>query len=288
VTVEQALAGLQQAMRLSELTGKAPEVRPLLYNGAATWLHSSGRHAEARAYYERSVELFTELGAVDFVSEPLGQLGQLALQEGRLEEARALTVKGMAAARATGYDLVYRAWGHARLGQIQLYLGEIEAAQQSLAAALAYVEDDPAQARTRHDTLAFLSEAALTRGDVPAAAAHLRACLDISQGFYHALQTAQKLEATADALPIDLIGLCARAGLLAAAQSQAERAVTLFAAAKALGAQSGQGMNPPLRERVDARLADLKAQLGEAGFRVIWEAGQGLSTEAAFGVLLGA
>jgi hypothetical protein len=194
----------------------------------------------------------------------------------------------MAAARATGYDVVYRAWGHARLGQIQLYLGEIEAAQQNLAAALAYAQDDPAQARTQLDTLALLSEAALARGDVPAAAAHLHASLEICRGFYRALQEAQKLEGTADSLPVDLIGLCARAGLIAAAQSQSERAVTLFGVAESLGAQSGQGMIPPLQERVDASVADLKAQLGEAGFRAAWEAGQGLSIDATFAVLLGA
>jgi predicted ATPase/transcriptional regulator with XRE-family HTH domain len=287
VTLEQALEGLNRAIRLTEVTGKGRELRPLLYNGAATWLHSSGRHLQAREYYERSVALFRELGAEDFIAEPLGRLGQLALLEGRLQEAHDLTVESMAAGQATGYDVVYWAWGRARLGQIQLYMGDTAAAQASLEAALAWLADDAGYDRDRQETLALLSEAALARADTAAAAAYMQACLEICAKLYRELEAAQKLETTADALPIDLVGLCARAGLLAAAQGEAARAAMLFGAAEALEADSGLGMVPGLRAQVAASAPDLRMALGEDGFTSARAAGRGLSSVGAFKAVLG-
>jgi tetratricopeptide (TPR) repeat protein len=287
LTLEEAMDGLQKGIQLSEATGKRPEMRPLLYNGAATWLHSSGRYAEAQAYYEKSVALFRELGAVDFISDPLARLGQLALQEGRLQDAHDLTVESMATAQITGLDPVYSAWASARFGQIQLYQGELEAAQRTLEAALASLEDDPAYVRDRQETLALLSEAALMRGDAAAASDHLQASLLICRHFYRELREAQKLDGTADSLPVDLVGLCARAGLVAAAQGLAERAVTLYAAAETLGAESGLRLPPALREQMGMSLAGLRQQLAQADFEAAWELGRGMSLARAFAFLLG-
>jgi predicted ATPase/transcriptional regulator with XRE-family HTH domain len=287
LTFEEAMEGLQKAIQLSEATGKRRELRPLLYNGAATWLHSSGRYSEARAYYEKSVELFRELGAVDFISDPLGRLGQLALQEGRLQDAHDLTMESIAAARAIGLDVFYGTWESARLGQILLYQGDLEAAQQTLEIALARMEDDAGYVRSRQETLAVLSEVALMRGDITAAAEHMRASLLICGPFYRELQEAHKLEGTGDSLPVDLVALCARAGLVAAAQGMAERAVTLFGAAEALAAASGLTLLPALRERVEKSLANLRETLGAVDFGAAQEQGRGLSLAQAFAFLLG-
>src|SRR6266540_3550760 len=165
VNIEQALKGLHEGIALIQETGKAQVVLPLSYLGAATWLHGSGRYAEAGDYYRKSIALFRQMGAVDFITDPLGRLGQLALQEGRLQEAYDLTVESIAAARATGYAVVFSAWGDARLGLIQLYLGEIEAAQQSLEKALLFLEGERAHERVEQETRAILSEVALARGD---------------------------------------------------------------------------------------------------------------------------
>jgi tetratricopeptide (TPR) repeat protein len=262
-------------------------MRPLLLNGAATWLHSSGRFAEARAYYEKSVALFREMGALDFIADPLGRLGQLALQEGRLQDAYDLTVESIEAAREAGQDVFYGTWESSRLGQIQLYLGELEAAQQTLETALARMGDDPAYARSRHEALAILSEVALTRGELTAAADHMRASLSLCGQFYRELQATGKLEGTADSLPVDLVALCTRAGLVAAAQGLTERAVTLFGAAEALEAASGLKLPPALRERLEASLAGTRQRLGPPAHEAAWQVGRGLTMAEAFAFLLG-
>ena len=183
----------------------------MLYLGSATWLHSSGHYADAEGYFRKGIALFRQMGVVDFIAEPLGRLGQLVLQEGRIQEAYDLTVESIAAARSEGYAIVFSAWGSARLGLIQLYQGEVEAAQRSLEEALLFLKISWSYLRPKQETLAILSEVALARGNLQAAVDYLQASLEICERFYRQLLASQKLAGSPDALPLDLIGLCARA-----------------------------------------------------------------------------
>jgi tetratricopeptide (TPR) repeat protein len=285
VNTEQALEGLHTGISLIQKTGKLRPLLPLYYQGAATWLHSSGRYTEAEDYYLKSIALFRQMGAADFVADPLGRLGEVALQAGRLQEAYDLTVESITAARATGYDLAFGAWGSSRLGLIQLYLGEVEAAQRSVETALLLC-DDHRDVRVKQEALAVLSEVALARGDVETAANLLRSSLNICDKFYHQLLATQKLEGTPDALPVDLIGLCSRASLVAAAQGNDERAVSLYNLAESLNSQSGQRMIPALQAKLVESIASLRSHLPENVFNTLWEKGQRLSLSEAFEFLL--
>lgn len=286
VNIEQALKGLREGIALIQETGQANESLPLFYLGAASWFHSSGRYEEAGDYYRKSIALFRQMGAVDFIANPLSLLGQLALQEGRLQEAYDLTVESIAATRATGYDVAFDASGGARLGLIQLYLGEFEAAHRSIEEALRFFEDGGAYERARLEALSILSEVMLARGDVNAAAKHLRASLNICEIFYRQLQATKKLEGTPDALPVDLIGLCSRASLVAAAQGNYERAVTLCSIADSLRSQSQQLIIPALQARLDETMAAIRADLSQNAFDIAWQAGQRMSLSQAFSFLL--
>jgi tetratricopeptide (TPR) repeat protein len=223
---------------------------------------------------------------VDFIADPLGRLGQLALQEGRLAEAYDLTIESIAAARAGGYDIVFSAWGDARLGLIQLYRGEVEAAQRSLEKALLFFEDDQSHLRPKQEALAIMSEVALVRGDLSAAADYMQASLNICAMLYRQLLATQTLTGTPDALPIDLIGLCARAALVAASLGKAERAVTLYSIADSLRSQSGQLMIPPLQSHLDESMAALHSHFSDTMFAIAWETGQKMSLSEAFAFLL--
>lgn len=285
VNIEQALQGLQEGIALIQETGKLPELLSLFYQGAATWFHSSGRYAEAADYYWKSITLFRQMGTVDFVSDPLGRLGELALQDGRLQEAYDLTVESIAAAQATGYYGTYNAWGFSRLGQIQLYMGEIEAAQRSLDEALRLF-DDSRDTRIKKETLVMLSEVALARGDIKAAVDYLAASLEICNMLYCQLQATQKLEGTPESLPVDLIMLAARAALVAAAQEHHERAVTLYSIAQSLSRRSGLPILPPLQAKLDETMTTVRSRLSEERFDTAWEAGQKMSLSQAFEFLL--
>jgi tetratricopeptide (TPR) repeat protein len=208
------------------------------------------------------------------------------LQQGRLQEAYDLTVESIAAARTGGYAIVFGAWGKARLGLIQLYLDEVEDAQRSLEEALLFFENIHAYERPKQETLAYLSEVALARGDVKAAINYLQASLAICEGFYRQLQATQKLEGTPDALPLDLIGLVSRAALVAAAQGKDERSITLYSIADALRIQSGQLMIPALQAKLDEAMEILRARLADNIFVTAWETGRKMSLSEAFAFLL--
>lgn len=222
---------------------------------------------------------------VDFIADPLGRLGQLALQAERLQEAYNLTVESITTAHAAGNFGTFGAWGSSRLGLIQLYLGEVEAAQRTLEEALLLFEDGH-DAREKQETLAGLSEVALARGDVQAAADHLQASLAMCQVFYRQLQATHKLEGTPDALPVDLIALGARTTLVAAAQEHDERAATLYSLTEHFRVLTGQVMIPPLQTKLDEAIKAIRARLSESQFDDAWKAGQAMSLSAAFEFIL--
>ncbi len=285
VSADQALKGLHEGIAIAQETGKLQQLYPSFYVAAATWFQSSGRYAEASDYYRKSIALYRQIGAVDMTADLLGRLGQLALQEGRLQEAYHLTVESIAVSRSVGREISPDPWG-ARPGLIQLYLGEVEAAQRSLEETLLLLEDGRHDARGKLETLAILSEVSLARGDVKAALDRLQASLNSCRTLYRQLQATHKLEGTPDALPVDLISLCARASLVAAAQEQYERAVTLYSIADSLGSQSGQAMIPPLQAKLDEAMAAIRTQLSERNLDAAWKAGREMSLSEAFEFLL--
>jgi predicted ATPase/transcriptional regulator with XRE-family HTH domain len=286
VNIEQALDALHKGMALIEETGKMQPYLPLFYLGAATWLHSGGRHAEAADYYRRSIALHREMGAVDMIADAVGRLGQLALEEGRLQEAYDLTMQSIEDAAAGGYEVTFGAWGGTRLGLIQLYMGNADAAQQSLESDLGAF-DDHHDARVKLEALSILSEVLLARGEVQAAVTAMQDSLRLCRRLYDQLQSTQKLEGTPDALPIDLISLCPRASLIAAAQGQDTRAITLYSIATLFRVQTGQVMIPPLQAKLDDAMSVIRDRVLDDSYNAAWDAGQQMSLAEAFEFLLG-
>lgn len=123
--------------------------------------------------------------------------------------------------------------------------------------------------------------------EAAAPAVPLYAPVPLPEGFYRQLQATHNLDGTPDALPVDLMALCARAALVATAQGQSERAVTLASLAEALRAQTGQIMLPPLQARLDEALAGIRVRLSERVSNRAWRAGQTMSLAEAFEFLLG-
>ncbi len=285
LNADQALGSLHTALALIEETGKHQIYLPGLYVVAASWYYSGGRYAEARDYFQKSIDLYRKAGAVDLLAEPLLRLGQLELRDGHLHEAYDLTAESIAAMRASGSYEAFGGWGRSLLGAVQLYLGEIESAEQTLNEAL-LLFDTSQHTLAIQEALAMLSEVMLVQGDVTQAAKHMEASLSICRGLFQQLQASRKIEGTPDALPVDIGGLSARSALVAAAQGAEERAVTLFSIADSLRSQTGQALPPQVRGRYEEAVAAVRARLPENTFASAWEAGQRMSLSEAIGFVL--
>jgi tetratricopeptide (TPR) repeat protein len=74
------------------------------------------------------------------VAYPLGNLGRLALQDGRLQEAYDLIAESVAMSRAAGTRVNVGDWLH-QLGKVALYLGDTMQAEACLEEALALHEE---------------------------------------------------------------------------------------------------------------------------------------------------
>jgi len=283
---EQALRGINELLALAEETGKILNILPLSYVGAGTWYQSSGQYAEAYASYQKAIDMFRGHGALDMICFPLGLMGEVALRQGNLNDALDLTLESLDAANVTGHDVAFNAWGQARLGQIQLYLGDLVAAEQNLQEALLLNEDARYEARGIQESLSMLSELALTRGNVNASVEYMEACLRQCEKIYDELKAGNKIVSSPDALPIDLMSLCARASLVSAAQGNHERAATLLSIADLTRKQSGQAMFPPLQKNLEKALADIRAYLPEEEFDSLWRKGQNMTITEIFEFLL--
>ena len=273
---EQALTNLYRGIELIEETKVAPPYElPQFCLVTGIWLQSSGRYAEAEDFYRKCLSLYQQAGAVDLIPDPLGHLGTLALLQGRLQEAYDLTVESMAAARVAGRYETSGGW-RAQQGVIELYLGEVDAAQESLEEALVML-DGSRYAVEKQETLLIMSEVMLARGDVVAAAAYLEDSLAMCRRLYRQLQATQKLEGMPDALPVNLVGLCACAALVAAAEEDYERAVTLYSIAVSVHSKGGRSVPPPLQAQLDETMTTIRPHLADGAFGTAWRMGQVMS-----------
>lgn len=285
-TAEQALTGLQEGIALIKETGKWQHMLPLFTVSAATWFESAGRYTEAEEYYRQSLVLLRQMGALDMIIFPLGSLSRLALHDGQLQEAYALVTEAIANAQRVGNYAAFGPWLITHLGLVQLYLGDLETAEENLNEARQLIEDGKHIVGGNQEILALLSEVALARGSVEAAVAYFDASLAICKSLYQQLERTQKLEGTVDAMPLDLTGLCVRAALIAAAQQHGDRAVTLCSISESLSAQSGQLIIPPLQNKLKHTLELLRTRLSESVWDAAWQSGQSMSLSQSFTFLL--
>ncbi len=283
---EQALHQLDEAIAIIQETKTLHHLLPMFLYTAGIWEERSGRYTGAREHYQRSLDLYRQMGAVELIADPLGLLGQLALQEGHLQEAYDLTVESIEITRAVDKQVSFGDRGGLRLGLIQLYLGEIDAAEQIVQDALRLLEEVTHDMRAQLEAFAYLSEIALVRGEITVAANYLQASLNICRTLYQQLQATAQIEGTPDALPLDLIGLCVRATLVATAQENYVRAATLHSLTESLRAQSVQLIPPPLQTKVEAAMATLRTHLSASALNTARKTGQSLSLAQAFDFLL--
>lgn len=156
-----------------------------------------GDYAEARRLAEESLALSAALGPFWSIS-PTNNLAQVARLEGRYAEARQLHEQSLAACHAVG-DVRGAANTTFFLGELELAVGQIAAAEERLTVAL----NSYRAAGQRHGVsacLIALAEAALARGDYPAAAALAREGLTLAEATAARITVGRALSALGIAL----------------------------------------------------------------------------------------
>ncbi|HEU5195585.1 MAG TPA: tetratricopeptide repeat protein [Methylomirabilota bacterium] len=105
-------------------------------SAAGGFANQRGDYAEARVYFEESLDIYRELGDVDGICWGLVYLGILARYEGNLGAARLLLNEGLALVEQSG-DATLRAAALGNLGLVARDMGEVELAERHLTRSLA-------------------------------------------------------------------------------------------------------------------------------------------------------
>lgn len=242
-------------------------------------LRLHGRYREAVTHFQQSLSLMQQMGNVDMLAYPLGNLGLLALQEGRLDEAHHLIAESVTISRATGNQVGIGDWIF-RLGVVQLYLERVEEAAALLQEALT-MYNDMNNLRGQAGVLACLAQAALSHGQIDLAVKYMRQSLTTYQNLYHQMHQSvsmapQIIQSAQIIFSPDEMDSLVRAALVFSAQERFEQATALLSLIQILLAQSGRRPAPPLQNRMDQALEAVRSRLSKAAFAAAWEHGQAM------------
>jgi len=125
-------------------------------------LLSAGRAVEAAAQYRQSLEQFRQLGNIDMIAYPIGNLGRLPLREGRVHEAADRFTESVAISRASGNQVGIIDWLQ-QLGNVELALGDLVQADECYEEVLALCKE-MGNRRTYVNMLVALGHVALIKG----------------------------------------------------------------------------------------------------------------------------
>lgn len=261
-----------------------------VYSHYGDRLREHGQYDEAARRYQQSLYLMQQLGNVDMMAYPLGNLGLLSLQAGRLEKAHDLIAESVAISRANGNWLGIGDW-MLRLGLVLLYLERNNEAAVALQETLTIFEEMDNQ-RGQASALAGLAHLAVQQGNIAAARFHIAQSMTIYRELYQqqvmATALSNDIMSTQLTFSADQLDSMIRAGLVFCADNRFEQAATLFGVIDALSAESGYTPIPSLQARMNSAIEAIRHQLAEPVFAAAWVAGQTMTPEQVldFGVLL--
>jgi tetratricopeptide (TPR) repeat protein len=230
-----------------------------------------GDHAAARDAGDEATELARQLPDHSVLAQVLFWRGRIAFLLGDLPGADHSWSEGLSVLSDHGDRLLVAGF----IGR----LGDLAYRRNDLAMARRRCEESILVWRSVGDSagvaqeLATFGRVALAEGAVDDAARYFRESLSRSK------ETGSRLE-----IPWALSGLA----MASLARGQLTRAATLFGAAAALGDSVGLPLGALYPGELDARIAELRAALGEAGFVEPWAAGRDMTFDQAFVEVLGA
>jgi predicted ATPase/DNA-binding XRE family transcriptional regulator len=248
-------------------------------------LRFAGRAAEAETHYRQSLELFHQLGNVDMIAYPIGNLGRLALEEGRIQEAYDRLMESVAISRAVGSRVGIADWLQ-QFGKAALALDDVAQAEMCFEEALALYQEMGNQ-RGCPAVLADLGSAALLKGDIAQARRYLHESLSAYRQIYVPLLKTFPDARWKGEMQRELLVCLQATALVEVTEGAIERALTLFGAAATLRAQVYNQADLGLQARVDEALKTVQSQLSAEAYAKAWETGQSMSLEIVLAYALG-
>jgi predicted ATPase/DNA-binding CsgD family transcriptional regulator len=246
-----------------EATDACRDARAEVALGAGVLALTAGDCVEAGVRFRDALDGWRAIGDASGVACALLNLGEVDIQLGRYDAARSRLDESSAAYRRLG-DRVGLAWPLSALGYAAHELGDEHAARAALEESVALFREHGERmglAQSLH-LLGVLHE---DRGRPLEARACYVESLTIRHHLADLAGTALSLES--------LAGLTAR--------DHPERATRLAGAAAGLRVAVGAWLFPALRDRLERRLAPVRATLGAEAYAAAAAAGEALALEAA-------
>jgi predicted ATPase len=190
----QALALYRQA---NDLNGQA-----ISFNQMATALFNLSEWREANGYFSQAREMFEKIGDPYHRAFTDNNLGWIALNQGRLDEALVYLQGGLATLEQVGASPYVKGAFHSNLGLVYMRRGELQQAAAEFDASQALFE----QAGAR-DFLPELNrnraDLALLAGDLPHAEAFARTALELAQTLNIRLEAGHSLRVLGEIAAIE-------------------------------------------------------------------------------------
>jgi tetratricopeptide (TPR) repeat protein len=237
---DEAQTSVEEALSLFDSLEDENRFIGPVYSLYGDMLRETGQYAAAKASYQKLEEIHRRSGVPMFGSNA-GNFGRLALQEGNLSEAYALVSEHVQTMRQLGTQKGVSEW-LVRLGEIETYLGQWQAAQAHLQECFQLMET-MGDLRGQADAAAGLGYLALQRGEVETAVSHLQNSLT-----WYAELIPPTVDPKIRTLTPELVDAILRAGLVAAANQPPSQAATLFAAFTGFASAINHTTPPPLAQ----------------------------------------
>jgi len=241
-------------------------------------LRYADRAAEAATQYRQSLELFRQLGNVDMIAYPLGNLGRQALEEGRVHEAYDRLAESVAISRAVGNRVGIADWLE-QFGDAALALGDVAQAEMCYEEALALYQEMGNQraCATIRAALGYMAQS--RRYLHESLSAYRRTIVSLRQTLTESRWNGE--------IQREFLVCLEASGLVEVAEGNFERALALFSAARSLRMQANKQADLGQEARVDEATRMVQSQLSPEKCAKAWETGQTMSLERVLAYALG-
>jgi tetratricopeptide (TPR) repeat protein len=256
----------EESLRLRRALGDGNGIAMSL-NNLAHLARDEENYAKARTLLQECVAILREIGDRHSVASGLMSLSEIIHCQGDSTAALPCAEESVAHFREMA-DRVFLWAALHQLIRILRKLGDLTRARAQQEESLALAKELKSQSRLLQ-SLASMGEILTERGDFPSARVYLR------QGIQAVAVGVEDEDWHTPTV------LSQSVAAFATAQGQPEAAARLLGAVAARWDLAGAQRDPRDETEFQARLAPLRAELGEAAFTTAWEAGRALSREQA-------